>query len=156
MRVEDLMTRQVATVRESDPASEALRLMWECDCGSVPVISEDGRARAIVTDRDIAMTLRFRDSAPSVVSVSDAMSKILHSCAPSDSIAAVEEIMRKHQIRRLPVLDGDGRLVGVISMADIVRTAADQRYQEVVPAEFTAIFAEICSPRPSRAAPRPR
>jgi CBS domain-containing protein len=153
MRVQDLMTRQVATVRESDPASEALRLMWECDCGSVPVIGEDGRARAIVTDRDIAMTLRFRDSAPSVVSVSDAMSRLLHSCAPNDSIAAAEEIMRKHQIRRLPVLDGDGRLLGVISMADIVRTAADQERQEVVPTEFTAIFAEICAPRTSREQP---
>ena len=156
MKVQDLMTNRVATVRPNDPTSAALHLMWDYDCGSLPVVDDNGRVVALVTDRDIAMTALFRDAAPSVLRVSDAMSRDLYACAPSDSVASAEETMRANQIRRLPVVDREGRLLGVLSLADIVRNAADRRRQDVIPEEFTTIFAHICLPRPPRGpAPSP-
>jgi CBS domain-containing protein len=151
MRVNELMTKHVATIRSGDTASEALRMMWDCDCGSLPVIDDDSKAIAIVTDRDIAMTALFRDLPPSALRVSEAMSKDIQSCAPDDSVASAEQIMRAHQIRRLPVLDGERRLVGVLSMADIVRSAARKGQRKGVAAqEFTESMADICSPRSVR------
>ena len=151
MRVKDLMTKQVSTVRAGEPSSTALRLMWDCDCGSLPVLDGDGKVIAVVTDRDIAMTALFRDAWPSALPVSEAMSKKILCCSPDDSVSAAEHIMREHQIRRLPVLDLEGRLVGVLSMADIARTAAERGHQkEVAPEEVTDLIADVCSPRRAR------
>jgi CBS domain-containing protein len=154
MRVKDLMTKQVSTIRAGEPSSAALRLMWDCDCGSLPVLDDDGRVIAVVTDRDIAMTALFRDAWPSALPVSQAMSKNVYFCSPEDSVTSAEEIMRAHQIRRLPVMDVEGRLVGVLSMADIVRRAAGEkgRKKEVIPEEVTALLADACSPRQPRKA----
>jgi CBS domain-containing protein len=152
MRVEELMTKEVATIRPDEPSSAALRLMWDCDCGSLPVVDDEGKAIAIVTDRDIAMTALFRDAPPSALRVSEVMSKNLHFCTPGEGVTSAEKIMRAQQIRRLPVLNGERRLVGVLSMADIVRSAADKRRRkDVVPEDVTAILADICAPRPSAA-----
>jgi CBS domain-containing protein len=151
MRVSDLMTKQVATVYAGDPASAAARIMWDCDCGAVPVLDESDRLVAIVTDRDICMAALLQDRAPSTIPVSWAMSKELHFCAPDDSVSSAEQIMRARQIRRLPVLDADRRLVGLISVADILRgTERDKgRKRELIPDEVTATLADICAPRRS-------
>ena len=92
--------------------------MWDCDCGAVPVIDDDGRAIAVVTDRDICMAALMRDRAPSAIPVAEAMSRDLKSCGPDDEVATAEEIMRAHQIRRLPIVDRDRRPVGMLSLAD--------------------------------------
>ena len=112
MRIRDLMTKQVASVRSADSSAVAARLMWDCDCGAVPVIDDDGRAIAVVTDRDICMAALMRDRAPSAIPVAEAMSRDLKSCGPDDEVATAEEIMRTHQIRRLPIVDRDRRPVG--------------------------------------------
>jgi CBS domain-containing protein len=70
------------------------------------------------------------------------MSKILYSCTPADSLRAAGEVMRKYQIRRLPVLDQERRLVGILSRADVVRAAEGRKVDEV-----TATLANICVPR---------
>jgi CBS-domain-containing membrane protein len=147
MKVRELMTKQVASVRPGERASNALRMMWDCDCGTLPVTEDGGRVVAVVTDRDLAMTGMFRDARPSEFAVSDAMSRSLHCCSPEDSVGAAAEIMRRVQIRRLPVVDGERRLVGILSQADIVRSAADRKRTDVVPEEVTATLAEISSPR---------
>src|SRR4051794_41303267 len=119
MRVRDLMTTDVACVRSSDPASRAAHMMWERDCGSLPVVDDGDRAVAIVTDRDLCMAALFQDSPLSAFPVSRAMSDRLHACGPDDAVNAAEKTMRAHQIRRLPVVDSDRKLLGVLSIADI-------------------------------------
>jgi len=149
MRVSDVMTKQVACVRAEDRASAAAQIMWECDCGAVPVVGQGDRIVAVVTDRDICMATFFHDASPSAISVSQAMSKELHFCSPEDSVATAEQLMRAHQIRRLPVLDGEGRLVGVLSLADIARLGHRDkgRQRELAPDQITATLAGICTPR---------
>ncbi len=161
MKVSELMTRQVATVRAGDSASTAARLMWDGDCGALPVLDDDGRPRAMVTDRDLSMTAMFQDRPMSAILVSEAMSKSLASCGPDDNVIDAERTMRRNQLRRLPVMDSEGRLVGILALADIVRaTGRDNgkpsgrgsRRSETIPDEVAATLADICSPRQPSAA----
>jgi CBS domain-containing protein len=158
MRIRDLMTKQVASVRSDDSAAVAARLMWDCDCGVVPVIDDEGHAIAMVTDRDICMAALMRDRAPSAIPVADAMSRELRSCGPEDEVSTAEELMRTHQIRRIPIVDRDRRPVGMLSLADIVR-ATDRKKgraaREVAPEEVAVTLADICAPPPREIPPAP-
>ncbi len=98
--------------------------MWEQDCGIVPVLNDEGsKVVGVVTDRDICMATWSRNLAPTNVLVSQAMSSDLAFCSPGDTLADAEATMRSRQIRRLPVLDADSKLVGILSIADITRLA---------------------------------
>src|SRR5262245_43797649 len=105
MRVSDVMSRNVASVRATDSVAQAARLMWECDCGTVPVLDDGERVIAMITDRDICMAALMQDRRPSDIAVSDAMSRALHVCRAADDISMAEQLMRANQIRRLPVVD---------------------------------------------------
>ncbi|HXT99949.1 MAG TPA: CBS domain-containing protein, partial [Polyangia bacterium] len=94
MKIRDLMTKQVASVRATDSTAVAARLMWDGDCGAVPVLDGEGRAIAMLTDRDICMAALMRDRAPSAIPVSDAMSRTLQSCGPDDAVSTAERMMR--------------------------------------------------------------
>lgn len=151
MQVSEIMTREVATVHVDDKASTAARIMWDCDCGALPVLDDAGRAVAIVTDRDICMATMFQDRSPREFPVSSAMSRELHFCLPEHDITTAEQRMRERQIRRLPILDADKRLVGIVSVADIVRASgrAKGRNREIPADEVAATLVDICAPRRS-------
>jgi len=124
LEVGDLMTRNVVSVRASEPLSTAAKLLWDYDCGVVPVIEDAGeRVVGMVTDRDICMATWSRNLAPSLIGTSEAMSHGLVYCSPTDSIETAEEIMRSRKVRRLPVLDAAGKIVGILSVTDIARVA---------------------------------
>lgn len=148
--VSELMTKNVVAVRTTDFLSTATNLMWERDCGAVPVVDPaTDRVVGMITDRDICMSTWSRDAPPSRVVVSEAMSKKLHRCSPSDSISSAEAIMRSKKIRRLPVLDAGERLVGILSLADIVRprsSSAKERSTSKSSDELALTLAAICEP----------
>lgn len=124
LEVGDLMTRNVVSVRASEPLSTAAKLLWDYDCGVIPVLEDIGsRVVGMVTDRDICMATWSRNLAPSQILTSEAMSQGLVYCSPTDKIEAAEGIMRSRKVRRLPVLDADGRMVGILSLTDIARVA---------------------------------
>lgn len=153
MKVRDLMTTNVASAPSHEPLTTAARLMWECDCGTIPVVdSASDRVIGMITDRDICMATWSKDRAPSAISISEAMSRDLFYCSPDDKISSAATLMRSKQIRRLPVLNTEGRLVGIISLADIVtqsQTAGSRASAiEVAPNEIAATLARICEPRP--------
>jgi CBS domain-containing protein len=126
MIVADLMTRNVASVRSGQTLATAAQIMWDSDCGAVPVIESKGdRVMSMLTDRDICMATWSRDLPPGSILVDEVMSQDLVRCTPQDTIAAVEALMRSNQIRRVPVVDSGQRLVGILSLADIVRAATD-------------------------------
>ncbi len=122
MLVKDLMTRDTVCVRADQSLAEAAGLMWQNDCGALPVVQgDDSRVVGMLTDRDICMATWSRGQAPAAICVSDAMSQGVVHCSESDSIGRAEAIMQSNQIRRLPVLDGEDRLAGILSLADIAR-----------------------------------
>ena len=124
MLVEDLMTKKIARVRSDQTLAAAAQLMWDCDCGAVPVIDgESAKVVGMLTDRDICMATWSRGLAPGDIFVHQVMSENLVVCQPRDLIARAESIMRTNQIRRLPVVDSEQRLVGILSLADIAKAA---------------------------------
>jgi CBS domain-containing protein len=119
MKVEDVMTEKVTACRPETNLAEAVALMWEADCGTLPVVADGGKVIGIITDRDIAIATGTRDRQPSQIPVSDVMSKQVYACAPEDDIHAALKTMRKDRVRRLPAIDQEGRLRGIVSMNDI-------------------------------------
>lgn len=147
MKISELMTRNVRSCRKGDTLSQAAQLMWDHDCGCVPVVGGDGKVLGMLTDRDICMAAQFSGKPLDALKVEDSMSKHLFSCAPGDTIDEVEAIMREQQIRRLPVIDG-GELVGIVSMNDLVRAATSKKLHRAVrPDGVDATLAAICQPR---------
>ena len=152
MKVKDVMTTSVASVRGNEYLSEAARLMWDCDCGSIPVKEEaSDRVIGMITDRDICMATWIRNQAPGTIRVSEAMSHELHFTSPDDSLSTAEHLMRTMQIRRVPVLDSDHHLVGILSLADIAtesqRSGGRVPESDVAPTAVAATLAHISRPR---------
>jgi CBS-domain-containing membrane protein len=123
MLVRNIMSRDVVTCRREDNLSVAARLMWDRDCGFIPVVDERSRVVGVITDRDICMAAHFQSRTPGEISVEAPMAKWVVTCGTHDSIEAAAELMRFHRVRRLPVLDSHGVLVGVLSLADLARHA---------------------------------
>jgi CBS domain-containing protein len=151
MRVKDVMTKDVACVRAGESLSEAARLMWDCDCGSLPV-KEDGSERVVgmITDRDICMATWSRNRAPSTIGIAEVMAGDLHFVTPDDRVSTAENLMRSKQIRRVPVLDDDRQLVGILSLADIAtqsQSFGERAESDLAPAAVASTLANICRPR---------
>jgi CBS-domain-containing membrane protein len=129
MEVKDIMTKQVTTCSPDDTLAHAASLLWESDCGLLPVCDNDGihRLVGVITDRDICMSALFQGKPLQALKVSDAMARVLHVCQRGDTLADVEIQLRQSQLRRLPVIDHDGALTGIITLADLAREAARER-----------------------------
>jgi len=153
MKVRDLMTSSVASIDSDDSLSSAARMMWECDCGVIPVTRAD-RIVGVITDRDICMASWIRNQPISELRVSDSMSRELFSCSPDDNVSVAERLMQSRQIRRLPVIDREGHLVGILSLADIVRGTerAGRGVSDVSSNEVASTLATICQPRTTQQA----
>ena len=119
--VHDIMRVRVYSCSPTDTLHRAAQIMWEKDCGCLPVIDDVHRVRAVITDRDICMAALTQGVALAETSVSSAMSGSLTVCSPDDSLSSVEDLMRAQQIRRVPVVDANGVLIGMISLGDIAR-----------------------------------
>ena len=151
MLVENLMTRQVQSCQAGDSLAHAAQLMWQHDCGAIPVCAGNGvqRVVGVITDRDICMSALFEGKPLKDLRVNEAMSKSLTTVRPSDSLAQAERVMRDSHIRRLPVIDRDGALIGMISLADLAREAIRERShprKEVTENDIGNTLAAICEP----------
>ena len=154
--VHDIMRVRVHTCSPSDTLHKAAQLMWEKDCGCLPVIDEVRVVRAVITDRDICMAALTQGVALAETSVSSAMSRSLSVCSPDDSLGAVEDLMREAQIRRVPVVDADGVLLGMISLGDIARYLRPRSQQAPGSvAQLLETLAAISEPRARPSVPPP-
>jgi CBS domain-containing protein len=149
MKVENLMTKQAKSCSSSDTLQRAAQLMWDADCGCLPVCEANGVERlvGVITDRDICMSALFRGMPLHELPVSGAMSKQVVVCKVGDGVAGVEKAMCDARIRRLPVIDEQGALVGIIGLADIAREAARERGSvkaDVTESEVGDTLAAIC------------
>jgi CBS domain-containing protein len=126
LKVRDVMTRVVRFVTPETPVSEAAGLLRTYDFGSVPVCT-GGMVVGILTDRDIAVRVTAPTLDPTLVRVGDVMTPDPVTCSPDDALAEAEREMADAQVRRLPVVDPQGYLVGFLSMARIARSEAEGR-----------------------------
>ncbi len=157
MKVEKIMTSDVKFCRESDNLSRAAQLMWENDCGFVPVIGGNGEAKLIgvLTDRDVCMGAYTQGTPLVEIPVAIAMSHNVISCKSSDDIRDAEMLMKKNQVRRLAVIDDTGALVGIVSINDLALEAerelgAKKGAPELGETEVAETLAAICEHRAPR------
>jgi CBS domain-containing protein len=125
MNISDICTSAVRYCRPEDSVSLAASLMWDGDCGAVPVVNEAGRLVGVITDRDICIAVATCRRYASEIPVREVMSGKVVSCKPEDSVKEALRIMRDEQLRRLPVLDGKGILRGIVTVNDIILAAKD-------------------------------
>lgn len=121
MKVAELMTSEVYCCGPGDGLNVPARAMWELDCGCVPVVDEERRLVGMITDRDVCMAAYTQGRPLSEIAVDSAMARVVHTCSPKDALTTAEKIMAESQVRRLPVVDTDGTLMGILSMRDIAR-----------------------------------
>ena len=129
--IKDVMTSNPATVKADAPIVEAARIMRDEDTGIVPVV-DDGRLSGTVTDRDIAVRVVAEGRDAESATVSEVASKDLVTVDPQQGLDEALRLMAQHQVRRLPVVEEDGRLVGIVSQADVARESDDARTGELV------------------------
>lgn len=121
MTARELMKTDIGACSPDDELVTVLMLMRERRCGWAPVLDSRGSLVGVISDRDAAMAmLNHPTRGASRVSARDAMSRQVFSCGPSDSVRTVLAIMASHHVRRLPVVDANGHLQGVVSIDDIV------------------------------------
>ena len=135
MKISEIMSKNPRSVSPDTPVSEAAQLMKEEDVGLVPVVERVGGAETrgrlvgVVTDRDIAIRAVAEGRAVDSP-VSDVMSGGVKTCSPDDSVEEAMEVMGREQVRRIPIVDERGSLVGVVSQADVVRLSGKDREAE--------------------------
>ncbi|HKB94434.1 MAG TPA: CBS domain-containing protein [Gaiellaceae bacterium] len=129
--VRDAMTPSPRTVESTATATAAARVMRDEDVGLVPIVESD-RVTGMVTDRDIAVRVVAEGRSPADTRVSDIASRELVTIDPDRSLDEALRLMAKHQVRRLPVVEEDGKLVGIVAQADVAKRAAADKTGEVV------------------------
>jgi CBS domain-containing protein len=148
LRVEALMTRSAVTCGPDATLEEAARLMWERDCGALPVTNglEGRRVIGMITDRDVCMAALLQGRPLGELRVRDAMARTVHSCRPGDSVERALRVMAEARVRRLPVVDGEDQILGVLSLADAVRAAGGAWASGEAEPRLAQVLRAICAP----------
>jgi CBS domain-containing protein len=145
MTVRNLANFDVKPCSPDTDLATAAKIMWDCDCGVVPVINEERKVVGMLTDRDICIAAASRASKPSDVRVRDVMSRDVASCRAGDDVNAVLKTMKDRRVRRLPVLDENGRLAGIVSVNDLTMRADWGANADVPGAAFLSTLKTICA-----------
>jgi CBS domain-containing protein len=124
-KVREVMTDRPRCVTPETPISEAARLMKSDDVGSLPIL-EGERLTGIVTDRDIVLQAVAEEKDPRGMPVREVASRELVTIGPEEDLSEALRLMASHQVRRIPVVDEDSRLVGIVAQADIAREVKDK------------------------------
>ena len=143
MKVQEVMTQDVKSCFPDTNLATAAALMWQNDCGVLPVVVNGGNPVGVITDRDIAIAVGTRGRRPQELRVDEVMKGPLVACAPDDDVHTALKTMRKDKLRRLPVVTAEGALKGILSINDVVVHAQkgnkDLDYDDVV-----STFKAIC------------
>lgn len=115
------MSKTLSCCAATDTLQKAAQLMKEQDVGAIPVVNDcdERKLLGIITDRDICMKVVAQGNLTSTAKVAEAMTSTLTTCRPDESIEGCESLMKRHQVRRIPVVDSRGVCVGIVSQADI-------------------------------------
>ena len=137
--VKDVFTREVKACGPEDTLAEGAALMWTFDCGVMPVVDDERKLLGVVTDRDICMAVATRDQRASRLRLREVMTGRLAVCGPDEALASALNRMAVARVRRLPVVDAAGVLLGILSISDVLRRAEASAALETL--------RSICEPR---------
>ena len=148
MKVKKLMQVDIATCTPDAPIAEAAKIMWENDCGIVPIV-EDGALVGILTDRDVCMSALMTGLPLGLIRVREVMTEDVHSVGPDDDVLQAHAMLRDAQVRRLPVVGDENEVLGVLSLNDLVNEAYEGRSKAAAKRQRDAgkTLAAVCEPR---------
>jgi CBS domain-containing protein len=121
MKVSELMTQAVESCKMNHTLDCAAQIMWTHDCGCVPIVDDDNRIVGMLTDRDICMAALSQGKRLDEIPVERIAARDVVTVSIDTTVESAESLMQGNQVRRLPVVDAAGRLVGLLSMNDIAR-----------------------------------
>ena len=125
MKIREVMTPEPKAIWLTESLADAAQLMWENDCGVLPVIKDGRKIVGVITDRDICMAAAMKQSNPAEISVEEVMTGQVYSVNPEDDVVQALQAMQEHKIRRLPVVSAEGELEGILSLIDIALKASE-------------------------------
>ena len=138
MKVKEVMNPDARSIWITESLADAAKLMWQNDCGILPIIKDGRKVVGMITDRDICMGTAMKDTNPSSISVEEVMSGKVYAATPDEDVEQALQTMKEYKVRRLPVVNAEGELTGILSMNDIVLKAkgsngkAEIKYADVV------------------------
>jgi CBS domain-containing protein len=150
MKVKEIMSTNPKACTLTDNLSAAAGLMWDNDCGILPVVAEGGKVVGLITDRDICMAANLNSRNLWNIAVEDVISGKVFTCKAEDDIHSVLTTMQENKVRRLPVVGADGTLEGILSMNDIVLKAEEpkeKKASELSYADVVKTYKSICQHR---------
>jgi CBS domain-containing protein len=154
VKVREIMTTSVKTIPSGATLAEAGRTMAAAACGFLPVVDGNDKVVGVITDRNICIAVTEADRRASEMSVRDWMSARVHACGPEDDLGRALSTMQFRLVRRLPVIDDRGQLVGVVSIDDVVANAAPASASAAVAVTYGEAFTALRIVSAVR--PRPR
>lgn len=158
MNVSELMNHRVRSCGLHDNLQHAAQIMWENDCGCVPVVDMNQRVVGMLTDRDICIAGYTQGKLYADIPILTAMAKQVFGVAENDLVETAEALMREKQVRRLPVMDAGGRLRGILSLNDLARHTHKTdggRTSDLSGDAIAQVLAEICEPRAPKSKQEP-
>lgn len=146
MQVQDIMTQNPMCADPSTSLQQLARMMVDCDCGGIP-ICEPGTGRLIgfVTDRDIVCRVLAKGFNPLQMTAQDAMSTDIQTTKPDSNIDDVMRMMERYKVRRVPVTDDQGHVIGIVAQADLARRVV--RLQPDMVEEFEEAMERVSEPK---------
>jgi len=155
MKVQDVMTSEVKSCRPETNLAAAAGMMMDYDCGALPVVNNENKVIGIITDRDIAIAAATKGRLASEILVGEVISRKVFSATLDEDIHMALMTMRHEKIRRLPVVNRDGMLQGILSLNDIALRAEEEegrRHPELTYEGAMGTFKAVCEHRSTRLA----
>ena len=140
MRVEDVMNKAVASCHPDANLAIAAALMWEHNCGQLPVVNDEGKVSAVITDRDICIALGTRNQRACEVKASDVICRAAVLCKADHDLRSALKTMAAERVRRLPVVDHERVLVGILSLDDVTLQARHHDDTDRPPVSFEDVM----------------
>lgn len=120
MKVRDIMKQPAISCDADTNVGSAVQLMWEHNCGLLPVVGADQKLIGVVTDRDICIAMGTRNRLPGDLTIGEIATKEVFTCEPDEEIQEALDTIASNHVRRLPVVNRQGVVQGILSMDDIV------------------------------------
>jgi CBS domain-containing protein len=134
------MTKMAVSCHPDANLAAVTALMWEHNCGQLPVVDDQGKVTAVITDREVCIALGTRNQRACDVRVSEVVCRAPVLCRPEDHLRSALKTMAEERVRRLPVIDHDGTLVGILSLDDITLQARHHGDTDRPPVSFEDVM----------------
>lgn len=143
MKVSEVMTKAPAYCSADTSVAAAAEIMWNRNCGFLPVVSPQQSVVGVITDRDMCIAMATRNRLPGQVTVQEVSSVVIYSCQPDDDVRTAMETMADKKVRRLPVIDAAGKLEGILSLDDVILHADSQSRASLSPEYILSILRKL-------------